>query len=76
MAGAGFQCRRNAATVRRNGGTADRIVWASDFPHPDAKYPGTTAELAETIADLDPADQFRIAGGNAADLYGIDLGRD
>ena len=21
---------------------ADRIVWASDFPHPDAKYPGTT----------------------------------
>ena len=36
---------------------ADRIVWASDFPHPDAKYPGTTALLAESVAELDPADQ-------------------
>lgn len=51
----------------------DRIVWASDFPHPDAKYPGTTATLAETIAELNPADQQAIAGGNAAHLYGIDL---
>ena len=52
---------------------ADRIVWASDFPHPDAKYPGTTALLAESVPELDPADQQRIAGGNAADLYGLTL---
>src|SRR5438093_456524 len=26
---------------------ADRIVWASDYPHPDAKYPGVTDELVE-----------------------------
>ena len=25
----------------------DRFLWASDFPLPDAKYPGTTAMLAE-----------------------------
>ena len=24
---------------------ADRIIWASDYPHPDAKFPGTTDEL-------------------------------
>lgn len=53
---------------------ADRIVWSSDFPHPDAKFPGTTAELREAIAGLDHADQQRIAGGNAADLYGLTLG--
>ncbi len=53
---------------------ADRIIWASDFPHPDAKHPGTTAMLAEAIAELDPADQQAIAGGNAAALYGLDLG--
>lgn len=64
-----------AFTARNEIVGADRIVWASDFPHPDAKYPGTTVELAETIADLDPADQFRIAGGNAAELYGIELDR-
>lgn len=64
-----------AFTARNEIVGADRIVWASDFPHPDAKYPGTTAELSATLAELDPADQFRIAGGNAAELYGIDLGR-
>ena len=29
---------------------ADRIIWASDYPHPDAKFPGVTAELAEASA--------------------------
>ncbi len=53
---------------------ADRIVWASDFPHPDAKYPGTTATLAATVKGLAPADQQAIAGGNAAALYGLTLG--
>ena len=32
---------------------ADRIVWASDYPHPDAKYPGTTRELDEATETLD-----------------------
>lgn len=53
---------------------ADRIVWASDFPHPDAKYPGTTALLADTIAELPRQAQEAIAGGNAAALYGLDIG--
>jgi len=53
---------------------ADRIIWASDFPHPDAKYPGTTAMLAESVRGLPSADQQAIAGGNAARLYGIALG--
>ena len=53
---------------------AERIVWASDFPHPDAKYPGTTDMLAETLSPLPLEDQRRIAGGNAAELYGLDLG--
>jgi predicted TIM-barrel fold metal-dependent hydrolase len=52
---------------------AERIVWASDFPHPDAKYPGTTKLLAEVLAELPHADQARIAGGNAATFYDIDL---
>ena len=53
---------------------ADRIVWASDFPHPDAKHPGTTAMVAESVAALDRPDQEAIAGRNAAELYGLDLG--
>src|SRR5947209_5492689 len=29
---------------------ADRIIWASDYPHPDAKFPGVTEELQEALA--------------------------
>jgi predicted TIM-barrel fold metal-dependent hydrolase len=50
---------------------ADRIVWASDYPHPDAMYPGVTRELAEAIAGLAPEEQRLIAGGNAVTLYGL-----
>lgn len=31
-------------TVSNHG--ADHVVWASDFPHPDAEYPGALAEFA------------------------------
>ena len=31
---------------------ADRIIWASDYPHPDAKFPGVTKELDEAMAPL------------------------
>jgi predicted TIM-barrel fold metal-dependent hydrolase len=50
---------------------ADRIIWASDYPHPDAKFPGVTAELTESIESLPEEDQRRIAGDNAVALYGL-----
>src|SRR5438128_5262798 len=50
---------------------SDRIVWASDFPHPDAKYPGTTEELMRAMGSLSPQDQQRIAGANAVELYNL-----
>jgi len=50
---------------------ADRIIWASDYPHPDAKFPGTTDELYESIEDLDEEQQRQIAGGNAVALYDL-----
>ena len=50
---------------------ADRIVWATDYPHPDAKIPGCTDELVQALAPLPLAEQRLIAGGNARALYGI-----
>ena len=32
---------------------ADRIIWASDYPHPDAKFPGVTEELTEALEGLE-----------------------
>jgi predicted TIM-barrel fold metal-dependent hydrolase len=50
---------------------ADRIVWASDYPHPDAKFPGVTDELLEALAPLDDAKKRSIAYESAMALYGI-----
>ncbi|MGI8796998.1 MAG: amidohydrolase family protein [Acidimicrobiia bacterium] len=50
---------------------ADRIVWASDYPHPDAKFPGVTEELSEAMNGLSAEQQAQIAGGSCRALYGI-----
>jgi predicted TIM-barrel fold metal-dependent hydrolase len=50
---------------------ADRIIWASDYPHPDAKFPGVVKELREATANLAPQEQERILGLNSANLYSL-----
>ena len=50
---------------------AERIIWASDYPHPDAKIPGVVGELREAMDGLPEAAQARILGLNAVDLYGL-----
>ena len=50
-----------------------RIVWASDYPHLDATFPGVVRELDEHLAKLPPSASDRIRGANAAALYGLDL---
>ena len=50
---------------------ADRIISASDYPHPDAKIPSVVAELNEAIATLTPEQQRLIRGASAADLYDL-----
>jgi predicted TIM-barrel fold metal-dependent hydrolase len=48
---------------------AERIIWASDYPHPDAKFPGVVRELAEVTEPLGEAQRRRIFGENARDAY-------
>ncbi|MET0628725.1 MAG: amidohydrolase family protein [Acidimicrobiia bacterium] len=50
---------------------ADRIIWASDYPHPDAKFPGVTEELAEALDGLSFEQQRQITSESAIELYGI-----
>jgi uncharacterized protein len=50
---------------------ADRIIWASDYPHPDAKFPGVTEELAEALEGLPFEQQQAITSESAIALYGI-----
>ena len=51
---------------------ADNLIWASDFPHSDAKYPGVVDELREHTEDMEPSDRAKLLGQNAARLYGIE----
>ena len=50
---------------------ADRIIWASDYPHPDAKFPGVTQELEEALVGLSHAQKRAITSESALTLYGI-----
>lgn len=50
---------------------ADRYIWASDFPHNDAKYPGVVDELREHNEHLPDDAREGLYGLNALALYGI-----
>jgi hypothetical protein len=58
-----------AAMTRFIGDT--RMIWASDFPHSDARYPGVVKELRENTLDMEPGARSRLFGANALELYGI-----
>ena len=51
---------------------ADKILWASDYPHPDAKIPGVVKELKEAVATLPPDAQAEVLGGSARRFYASD----
>jgi hypothetical protein len=58
-----------AFTVEHLG--AEKVLWASDYPHPDAKIPGVVKELEEAVSML-PADaQATVVGGSARRFYGL-----
>jgi predicted TIM-barrel fold metal-dependent hydrolase len=50
---------------------AERIIWASDYPHPDAKFPGVTEELAEALQGLTFEQKRQVTAESAVALYGI-----
>jgi uncharacterized protein len=53
---------------------ADRVIWASDYPHPEYT-PEVVKILRHSIASLPEADQRRILGLNAADAYRLPVAR-
>ena len=48
---------------------ADRFIWASDFPHSDAKYPGVVDELREHTEAMPDDARAGFFGAQRA-LYG------
>ena len=47
----------------------ERILWASDYPHPDAKIPGVVKELETAVAAMPPNAQREVLGASARRFY-------
>ena len=50
---------------------ADRLMWGSDYPHPESTFPESRHILERILAGVPEAEQRLIAGANAARLYGF-----
>lgn len=51
---------------------SDRIMWGSDYPHPDSTFPNTRKWIRDSFGSLNRDDAGRILGGNVAKLYKVD----
>ena len=49
----------------------DRVMWASDYPHPDATWPDSQREIEKNFKDVSAAARKRITCTNAKELYGF-----
>ncbi|WP_116368144.1 amidohydrolase family protein [Parahaliea mediterranea] len=50
----------------------DKLMWGSDFPHPEGTWPNTADYFKETFSGLPEDDGRKILGDNAVDWYGLD----
>jgi predicted TIM-barrel fold metal-dependent hydrolase len=58
-----------AFTISRVG--ADHVMWASDFPHPDAAFPDAVDEFLEIVPDLDDASRRAVLWDTPLEFYGL-----
>jgi predicted TIM-barrel fold metal-dependent hydrolase len=50
---------------------ADKVLWASDYPHPDSIWPNSRATIARQTAGLSEEVRRKLTHDNAAKLYGL-----
>jgi predicted TIM-barrel fold metal-dependent hydrolase len=49
----------------------DQLMWGSDYPHAESTWPKSREILARILQGVPEEEQAKIAGGNAARLYGF-----
>jgi uncharacterized protein len=48
---------------------ADRVMWASDYPHGISTFPHSREKVASMFSTLDEADRWKVVRDNAASVY-------
>jgi predicted TIM-barrel fold metal-dependent hydrolase len=48
-----------------------KILWATDYPHPDGFFPGAPAMIEQRLAGVSPETRRQIMGGGAKAFYGL-----
>jgi uncharacterized protein len=48
-----------------------KILWATDYPHPDGFFPGAPAMVREKLAGLSEATHQQVMAGGAKGFYGL-----
>lgn len=51
---------------------ADHVMWASDFPHPDAAFPDAVDEFLEQVPELDEASRRAVLWETPLRFYGLE----
>jgi predicted TIM-barrel fold metal-dependent hydrolase len=50
----------------------DKLMWGSDYPHPEGTWPNTKKRIHETFADVPEEEVRAMLGETAAKVYGFD----
>ena len=50
----------------------DHIQWGADYPHIESTFPRSRQIIEEILVDCTEEEKAKIAGGNAARVYGLD----
>jgi predicted TIM-barrel fold metal-dependent hydrolase len=72
--GVGASCIPRADVEVRDLVGVDKMMWGSDFPHPEGTWPRTAEILDEVFTGFPADDVAAILGRNALSFYGLDQG--
>lgn len=70
--GLGASCMSRREALMRDDIGVPRIMWGSDYPHPEGTWPHTFDHRREALAGLPEVDIAAILGDNAVEFYGFD----
>lgn len=69
--GIGASCIPRKDIEERDRIGVSKMMWGSDYPHPEGTWPNTATFLQENFSGFPKADVRAILGGNALEWYGL-----